>query len=119
MELLKLELGILLVVLRKTVLDSLLQLVLDVSTHITYLDLGLLSNLVALLGQVATTLLGRHRDVQADHLTIVLGGDTYIRIHDGLLNVTDLLTVPRLDGNGTGIGHTDIGYLVEGHLTAV
>ena len=119
MKFLKLELGILLIVLAESVLDSLLQLVFDVGTHVSDFNLSLLGNLVALLDQILTTLLCRLRDIQSDDLTIVLWGDAHIGIHDGLLDITDLLTVPRLDSDGTGIGHTDVGHLIEGHLTTI
>ena len=75
MNLLEFQLGILLIVLRESVLDGLLQLVLDVATHVAHLYLGLLCNLGTLLSKIATTLLSRNGDVQADHLTIVLWGN--------------------------------------------
>ena len=119
MEFLKLQLSVLLIILREAVLDGLLQLVLDITTHITHLNLGLLADLVALFHQIPTTLLGGYRDVQTDDLTIVLRRDAHIGIHDGLLDVTDLLTIPGLDGDGTRIGHTDVGHLIQRHLTTV
>ena len=75
MEFLKLEFSILLIILRETVLDGFLELILDISTHVTHLDLSLLSNLVALLDQILTALLSGLWDIQTDDLTIVLRGD--------------------------------------------
>ena len=113
MQLLQVSLGILLQVFRETVLDGLLQLLLDVSTNVAYLNLGLLGNLVALLNEVTTALLSRLGQTQTDNLAIILWSDAHVRVHDGLLDVADLLLVPRLDGNGTGIGSGDVGNLVQ------
>ena len=118
-NLLQFQLCILLIILGETILDGLLQLVLDIATHIAHLDLGLLGNLGALLGEVATALLSGDGDVETDHLAIVFGGNAHIRIHDGFLNAADLLGVPWLDGDGAGIGHAHVCNLVQGHLTAV
>ena len=57
MNLLQAVFCILLVVFRKTVLDSFLQFLLDVRTNIANLNLCTLTNLVTLLYQVTTTLL--------------------------------------------------------------
>ena len=78
MNLLKVGLGILLKVLRQSVLDGFLELVLNIGTHIAYLHLHTLTNLVALLGEFATSLLGGHRDTKTDNLAVVLGSDTDI-----------------------------------------
>ena len=77
-DLLQFELCILLVIFGETILDSLLQFFLDVATHITHLDLGLLGNLGTLLGEVTTTLFGGDGNVEADDLAIVLRGDAHI-----------------------------------------
>ena len=115
MQLLEVVLGILLVILRETVLDGLLQLLLDVGTHVAYLYLGFLGNLVALLDQFTATLLSRLGDTQADDFAVVLRSNAHVRVHDGFLDVANLLLVPRLDGNGTGIGCGDVGNLVQGN----
>ena len=57
-QFLQIKLSILLVVLRESVLDGLLQFVLDVAAHVAHLHLGFLGYLVTLLHQVAATLLG-------------------------------------------------------------
>ena len=119
MDFLELQLGVLLVVLAKSVLDGLLQFFLDVGTYVAYLNLGLLRNLVALLHQVATALLGRLRNAETDDLAVVLRRDAHVTVHDGLLNVTNLLAVPGLDGDGTGIGSRHGCYLIQGHPATV
>ena len=116
MQFLQVGFGILLVVLRETVLDGLLQFLLDVGTNVAHLYLCLLSNLVALLYQIATALLGGLGDTQTDNLAIVLWCNPYVRVHDGLLDVANLLLVPRLDGNGACIGCRDVGNLVQGYF---
>ena len=119
MQLLKIELGILLVILGKTVLDGFLQLFLDVATNVANFDLGLLGNLVALLHQVATALFGGLGDTQTDDFAIVFGGDTHIAVHDGFLDVANLFLVPRLDGDGACIGCGHVGYLIEWNFLSV
>ena len=119
MNLLQLQLGILLIILAQSVLDSLLQLFLYVGTHIAHLHLRFLSYLVALFHQVATALLGRLRNNEANHLAIVLRCNAYVAVHDSLLNVAYLLAVPRLDGNGARIRATHVGYLVQRHAASV
>ena len=57
-QFLQLVLSVLLQILRKTVLDSLLQFVLDFATHIAHLHLSLLSNLATLLHKFLTALIG-------------------------------------------------------------
>ena len=104
MNFLKVILGILLKVLGQSVLNSLLELVLHIGTHIAYLHLHTLTNLVALLGEFATALLGGHWNTKTDNLAIVLGCDTHIRIHNGLLDCLNLLFVPRTNGYRTRVG---------------
>ena len=113
MDFLELELSVLLVVLRESVLDGFLELVLDVSPDVSDLDLCLLSNLVALLGELTAPLFCGLRDVQADDFSVVFRRDAHIAVHDGLLNVADGFLVPRSDGDGACVGAVDIGHLVE------
>ena len=118
MNLLEFALSVLLEVFRQTVLDSLLQLVLCVLTCVANLHLRALANLVALLYEFLTALLSRLRDAEADNLAVVLRSDTYIAVHDCLLDVADLLLVERTDSDSTRIGHCNVSHLIQWHHRA-
>ena len=115
MNLLEFALSVLLQILRQTVLDSLLQLVLCLLTCVANLHFSALADLVALLDKLLTAFLCRLRNAKADNLAVVLGSDAYVAIHDSLLNLADLLLVERTDSDSAWIGHSNVGYLVQWH----
>ena len=119
MNLLEIILGILLKVFGQTIFYALLQFFLDVTTYITNLNLCLFSNLVTLLHQLLTTFFGRLWNSKANYLSVVVGSNADIAVHDSFLNVSDSFLVPWLDGYSTSIGSAEVSYLIQGHFHTV
>ena len=119
MELLEVVLGILLKILRESVLDSLLKFLFNIATHVAHLYFCLLGYFATLLREFTTTLLRRLWNSKAYHFAVVVGGDAYLRIDDSLLDIADSLFVPRFDSYGASIRGAYISYLIEWHHHAV
>ena len=119
MHLLHVTLCILLQVLGQTFLDALLELLDDISASVADAHLGLLALLAALLGKLLTALLCQRRNAQADNLAIVLGRNAYVAVHDSLLDGTEHILVPRLDGNSACIRRIDGCHLIQRNHAAI
>ena len=111
-NLLQVCLCVLFEVFRQSVLDSLLQFILNIRTGVAHFHLCAFSNLVALLHKVAATLFCWLGKIEAYDLSVVLRSNANTTIHDSFLNVLNGFFVPRTNGNSTCIGCRNVGYLV-------
>ena len=119
MDFLEVGFGVLLHVFGQAVLDSLLQFFDAVAACVANGHLGFLAFLITLLGEVAATLFGEGRDAQADDFAVVFRHDSYVGIDDGLFDMVEHRLIPGFDGNGTRIGRSDCGHIVDGHHRTV
>ena len=119
MQLLELLFAVLLHVLGHAVLHGLLQGVDAVAAGVADAYLGILGHLLTLLGELLAALFGEGRYAETDDFAVVLGGDAYGRVDDGLLDDAEHVLVPRLDGDGACIGGSDRGYTGQGYHGSV
>ena len=57
--------------------------------------------------QLLAALFGQRRDVDADDLAVVDGGQPEIRLEDGLFDSLEAVLVPGLDGDAAAVGNGD------------
>ena len=119
MNFLQVGFGVLFHVLREAVLHGFLEFVDAVASGVAYSHLGLFGLLGALLGELASALLGEGRNAEANDFAVVLGHDADGRVDDGLFDDAEHLLVPRLDGDGARIGCGDGSHVVDGDHGAV
>ena len=77
-ELLQIAFAIFRHVFGHTVLGALLEFVNTVATRIAHGDFRFFTFLIALFGEVATTLFGEGRNAQTDHFAVIFGHDAHI-----------------------------------------
>jgi len=91
----------------------LIQLLPRVAPYVAQGDLRFLHLLPDELDEPVPSLLGQPRDLDADHLAVVLGVETEVRSQHGLLDGGDLGAVERTDHDQIGIRGHGMRYVLE------
>ncbi len=95
------------------------QVVVGVAADVADGDLGLVALLVDDFDEVLAALLGQRGDDDAQGDAVIGGVEAEVALLDGLLDVADRLLIPRLDGDGAGVGGVDRGDVLQGLRRAI
>lgn len=74
-------------------------------------DFGVFTDAFGLFDEFLAALFGERRHVDADDFTVVVGIESEVGVHDGLLDGGEHGFFPRLHGDGAGVGDGDVRHL--------